>query len=88
MPHQRQTILLSATLPEVVSEFVKAGLKDYIFVKLDSEYTIPDTMKLHFFITKSQQKMSALLYFIREILNLKENSIIFAATRYNIHNLF
>lgn len=81
MPHQRQTILLSATLPEVVSEFVKAGLKDYIFVKLDSEYTIPDTMKLHFFITKSQQKLSAMIYFIRELLDLKELSIIFAATR-------
>ncbi len=79
--------MLSATLPEVVSEFVKAGLKDYVFVKLDNEYTIPDTMKLHFFITKSQLKLSAICHFIREILAKNESTIIFAATRYHVDYL-
>jgi len=81
MPASRQTILLSATIPEQVSDFAKVGLKDYVFVKLDSEYTLPDTMKLNFFLTKSNTKLSALLYFIKEKLNLEEKTIIFAATR-------
>jgi ATP-dependent RNA helicase DDX54/DBP10 len=81
MPATRQTIMLSATIPEQVSAFAKVGLKDYVFVKLDSEYTIPDTMKLNFFLTKSNTKLSALLYFIKEKLNLEEKTIIFAATR-------
>ena len=81
LPNTRQTILLSATIPEQVSEFAKIGLKDYVFVKLDSEYTIPDTMKLNFFLTKSNTKLSALLYFIKEKLDNEEKTIIFAATR-------
>jgi len=84
VPNNRQTILLSATIPEQVSEFAKIGLKDYVFVRLDSEYSIPDTMKLHFFLTKSQTKISSLLYFLKEKHNLTEKTIIFAATRYHV----
>lgn len=84
VPNTRQSVMLSATIPEQVSELAKIGLKDYVFVKLDTEYTIPDQMKLNFFLTKSNTKVSALMYFVKEKLDPEEKTIIFAATRYRI----
>lgn len=47
--NNRQTLLFSATIPEELSNFAKVkinkfqiGLKDYIFVRLDNEYTLSD----------------------------------------------
>ena len=49
--NNRQTLLFSATIPEELSNFAKVsffyfkvGLKDYIFVRLDNEYTLSENI--------------------------------------------
>ena len=53
-------------------------------MKLDSEYSIAETMSLHFFITKTHQKLSTLLYILKKIVKENEKTIVFAATRYHV----
>ena len=45
--------MFSATIPEELSSFAKAGLKDYTLVKLDKEYYLSEDMALHFIVSKS-----------------------------------
>lgn len=32
--------MFSATIPEELSQFARAGLREYVFCKLDQEYTL------------------------------------------------
>ncbi len=52
MAHNKQVMMFSATIQEELSRFVKAGLKDYAFVKLDSEYTVNERAELNFIFTR------------------------------------
>jgi ATP-dependent RNA helicase DDX54/DBP10 len=37
------------------------GLKDYIYVKLDREFSLPDNMMVHFMLVNNDHKLSALV---------------------------
>jgi ATP-dependent RNA helicase DDX54/DBP10 len=50
----RQTLMFSATIPPELSTFARAGLKDYVFVKLDSEYTLGENLKLNFLLLRNE----------------------------------
>lgn len=61
--------------------FAQVGLKDYIYLKLDKEFTLPDNMMVHFLIVGEQHKLSALIFLLLRI-GLDDTSIIFASTKY------
>ena len=75
--------MFSATIPEEISTFAKAGLKEYAFIKLDSEYTLSDNNELHFILARQNEKISALIYLLQSF-NLQETSIVFAPTKYHV----
>ena len=75
--------MFSATIQEELSTFVKAGLKDYAFVKLDSEYTISENSELYFIFTRQSDKLAALVYLLKQV-QQDECSIIFAPTKYHV----
>ena len=77
----RQTLLFSATIPEELSNFAKVGLKDYIFVRLDNEYTLSEDIQLHFLVSKPAEKFANLLYILKNFVNKEESSIIFTCTK-------
>jgi len=54
---ERQTILMSATIPSNLKDFGKAGMREYSFVKLDSEYTLNDNLEMHFLLVKNCEKI-------------------------------
>lgn len=79
---KRQTILLSATIPAELSMFASSGLKDFALVKIDSEFRLPDKAVMHFFMCRTEQKTSLLIYTLQHLVKKGERSIIFVSSRY------
>ncbi|KAJ8425739.1 hypothetical protein Cgig2_000799 [Carnegiea gigantea] len=87
LSENRQTLLFSATLPSVLADFVKAGLRDPQMVRLDVESRIPPDLKLVFFTMRPEEKYAALVYLIREQISSDEQTMIFASTRHHVEFL-
>ncbi|KAH1029038.1 ATP-dependent RNA helicase DDX54 [Dendroctonus ponderosae] len=84
LPDSRQTLLFSATLPKVLVEFAKAGLSDPVLLRLDVESKLPDELKLEFFIVRPEEKLAALLVLLQTVIDSKQQTVIFAATKYHV----
>lgn len=82
--HQRQTLMFSATIPEQLSSFARAGLKEYVFCKLDNEYTLNEQMEVNFLVCKSNEKMATLVYLLKNTIPKKETTIVFCPTKYHV----
>ncbi|KAG8984958.1 ATP-dependent RNA helicase dbp10, partial [Tulasnella sp. 427] len=70
LPSSRQSVLLSATLPETLVEFAKAGLQQPKFVRLDSESKISPDLRLAFFSVKETEKDGCLLSLLRDVIKI------------------
>jgi ATP-dependent RNA helicase DDX54/DBP10 len=68
LPQSRQTLLFSATLPESLVEFAKAGLQDPLLIRLDVEQKISEDLETAFFSIKPVEKTAGLLYILQEII--------------------
>lgn len=55
LPDSRQTLLFSATLPQQLVEFARAGLSNPQLIRLDTETKISDTLKVltYFYFKKT-----------------------------------
>jgi ATP-dependent RNA helicase DDX54/DBP10 len=69
-PEQRQTLLLSATLPKSLVEFARAGLSDPKLVRLDAETKISTDLRMAFFSVKQGEKDAALLTLLRDVIKV------------------
>ncbi|KAG8934146.1 ATP-dependent RNA helicase dbp10 [Tulasnella sp. 417] len=70
LPSSRQTVLLSATLPETLVEFARAGLQEPKFVRLDSESKISPDLRMAFFSVKETEKDGCLLGLLRDVIKV------------------
>jgi ATP-dependent RNA helicase DDX54/DBP10 len=70
LPQSRQTLLFSATLPNSLVEFAKAGLQDPLLIRLDVEQKISDDLETAFFSVKSMEKQAGLLHILQEIVKV------------------
>ncbi|KAJ1976119.1 ATP-dependent RNA helicase dbp10 [Dimargaris xerosporica] len=70
LPHSRQTLLFSATLPKTLVDFAKAGLQEPQLVRLDVESKISAELEMTFFHVKRQEKEAALLFLLRDIIHV------------------
>lgn len=89
-PQTRQTLLFSATMPKMLVQFTRAGLKDPQLIRLETDSKLSDELRLAFFAVRSNEKISALLYLVRRIIPSDQQTIIFTATRHHsefIHHL-
>ncbi|KAM3130855.1 hypothetical protein pb186bvf_017044 [Paramecium bursaria] len=84
LPNNRQSLIFSATIPEQLSQFASVGLKDYMYIKLDQEFQLPDTMDVHFLLVSQENKISALLYLINSMM---DSVIVFVSTRYLVDQI-
>jgi len=84
MPPARQTMLFSATLPRILIEFTRAGLRDPEFVRLDVESKVSPNLRLAFFAVRSEEKSAVLLYVCRQLIAKNKQTIIFTATRHHV----
>src|SRR5271170_5287193 len=70
LPHSRQTLLFSATLPASLVEFTKAGLQDPLLIRLDVEQKVSEDLETAFFSIKPAEKTAGLLYIIQEVIKI------------------
>lgn len=87
-PIERQTLLFSATMPKALMQFTRAGLRDPQLIRLDTDVKMSEELRLGFFYIRSNEKIAALLYIVRQILPSDQLTIIFTATRHHSEFLF
>jgi len=56
LPESKQTLLFSATLPKLLVDFAKAGLKDPVLVRLDVDSKLSEQLKQTFLATRADDK--------------------------------
>ena len=87
MGENRQTLLFSATMPKLLAEFARAGLRDPQLIRLDTDTKISPNLQLAFFTVRQDEKPAALLHLLREVVPAKQQSIIFVATKHHVEYL-
>jgi len=89
-PQNRQALLFSATLPSQLVQFAKIGLSNPEFIRLDSECTLSDNLKIQMAFTRNESKPAALMGLIRALRSNKADpnsigkTIVFVATRHHV----
>lgn len=83
-PQDRQSMLFSATMPTVLVDFAKVGLKLPAVVRLDAESTLSDMLSLKFFLCRHEFKMAALLLLLRDVAKSTESTIIFVSSKHHV----
>ncbi|XP_074593042.1 ATP-dependent RNA helicase DDX54 [Brevipalpus obovatus] len=87
LPDHRQTLLFSATLPQSVVNFVKNGSHDPVLIRLDVESKLSENLTSCFLSCRESDKLSILLYLLKEVTKKDEMTLIFAATRHHVEYL-
>lgn len=87
MPSTRQTLLFSATMPRILAEFARAGLKDPELIRLDADSKVSPDLHMLFFSVRESDKLAALVFLLREVVQPAQSSILFAATRHHVEFL-
>ncbi|KYK59281.1 ATP-dependent RNA helicase dbp10 [Drechmeria coniospora] len=70
LPPSRQTLLFSATLPESLYEFARAGLQDPELVRLDVETKVSPDLESAFFSVKGAEKEGSLLHILHDVIKV------------------
>ena len=84
LPSQRQTVLLSATLPSQLLEFSRSGLQDPELVRLEDDVRISDRLQQTIFSVRSiDDKVAALLFLLTEVIDANDLTAIFVPTRHH-----
>jgi len=84
----RQTVLISASMPAVLADYTKTGLNNPILVKLDQERMMPETLTLKFYYARKDSKEALLLYLLRHVLDLTDTlTMVFVATKHHVEYL-
>ena len=84
LPSNRQTLLFSATLPQMIVDFTKAGLNNPVLVRLDTENKISENLKLIYLGCRNEDKLALLIYLLKFVINTKELTVVFLPTRHHI----
>ena len=82
-PEDRQTLLFSATMPKMLAQFSRAGLRDPQLIRLDTDTKMSEELRLGFMVTRTNEKVPALLYLVRKIIPRDQLTIIFTATKHH-----
>jgi len=85
--HNRQTLLFSATLPQLIVDFVKAGLHNPVLVRLDVEHKLSENLTSHFIYCRENEKLSILLYLLNRFIKKNEMTVVFTSTRHHVEYL-
>ncbi|KAI7903135.1 P-loop containing nucleoside triphosphate hydrolase protein [Cokeromyces recurvatus] len=75
LPPNRQTLLFSATLPKMLVDFAKAGLQEPTLIRLDVDTKISRDLEMAFFSVKENEKEGALLYLLRNVIQLPKKTL-------------
>lgn len=76
----RQTLLFSATLPQSLVEFARAGLQTPVLIRLDTESKLSDKLKMAFFQCRCEDKLAILIYLLNNHIKAVKNPQLLAPT--------
>eukprot|EP00959_Pyramimonas_sp_CCMP1952_P264333 5527867-Pyramimonas_sp.AAC.1 len=54
---------------------------------LDAETKISPDLAVRFFVCRAEEKIAALMYLVRELINKEEQTIVFASTKHHVEYL-
>uniref|UniRef100_A0A6G1SP84 RNA helicase n=1 Tax=Aceria tosichella TaxID=561515 RepID=A0A6G1SP84_9ACAR len=80
----KQTLLFSATMPQRLAEFAKAGLKEPEFIRLDVEANLSENLKSIHLHCNHQDKFAVLLHLLKHFSNKDQMLVVFMPTRHHI----
>lgn len=72
-PSVRQTLLFSATLPKVLAEFTKIGLRNPEMIRLDADSQLSENLYVAHFTVRNEEKTAALLLLLNHLLKSEAN---------------
>ena len=75
-PTTRQTLLFSATLPKVLAEFTKVGLRNPEMVRLDADSQLSENLFVGYFTVRHEEKNAALLLLLNHLLKSEKSKSI------------
>ena len=84
VPEERQTLLFSATMPKLLVEFSRAGLKSPQLVRLDVDTKVSSELRMVFFTVRPSDKYAALLWVMHELLPQDQQAMVFVSTRHHV----
>lgn len=84
LPRDRQTLVLSATLPGNLTEFARAGLTDPVLLRLDTDKKLSPNLKLVHIACLPEEKNAVLLHLLSTSVAIKEQVIVFFATKHHV----
>lgn len=70
VPSNRQTLLISATLPKSLVEFARAGLQEPKLIRMDADSKVSPDLENAFFSVKSADRDGALLHILEKVINM------------------
>jgi ATP-dependent RNA helicase DDX54/DBP10 len=83
-PEQRQTLLFSATLPRMLVQFARAGLKEPELLRLDVDSKVSDKLSLAFLRVRTEERETCLLWLLEEVVPADQQAMVFVATRHDV----
>ena len=69
----KQTLLFSATLPQSLVEFARAGLQNPILIRLDVDSKLSEKLKLAYFQCRIEDKLAILIYLLNNVIKAVKN---------------
>eukprot|EP01029_Cantina_marsupialis_P016592 TRINITY_DN36_c6_g1_i1.p1 TRINITY_DN36_c6_g1~~TRINITY_DN36_c6_g1_i1.p1 ORF type:complete len:887 (-),score=317.66 TRINITY_DN36_c6_g1_i1:175-2805(-) len=84
MPAYRQTVLVSATMPESLKRFVRADMRDPFVTRLMDDEMLSENLKVGHFVVNTAQKIPSMMYFIKNVIPYNEMTIIFVSTQHHV----
>lgn len=84
LPHSKQMVMFSATLPRMMVDFAKAGLTDPVLIRLDVESKLPEALELKYLYCRSEERYSALLTLLKHVIPQDAQTVVFAGTQHHV----
>lgn len=84
LPQYKQTVLFSATLPQQLVDFARAGLNEPELIRLDVESKLSENLRTIYLGCRFSDKLAVLMYLIKRVIDRDESTVIFVPTRHHV----
>lgn len=84
LPDSKQTLLFSATMPQKLADFAKAGLNNPVFVRLDVECNLSETLKCVHLHCNSNDKFAILMNLLKNFIRKGQMTVVFMPTKHHV----
>ena len=84
LPQFKQTLLFSATLPQQLVDFARAGLNEPELIRLDVESKLSENLRTVYIGCRFTDKLSVLLYLLKSVIHRDDSTVVFVPTRHHV----